>query len=457
MSRVCSRNPFTGAVVFEAAAAGAAGVAAAVARAAAAGPAWSATSVGERAAVLRRFADGVEGDADALADLIVAEVGKLRSEALGEVEWTALSARYYADHPPVVRRRWGALVRSRPLGVVAAVTPWNVPLVTPAWKWLPALMAGNTVVWKPSELSSGTAVAAERHLGEAGLPPGVLGTVLGGAEEGRALCADRRVRGISFTGSSAAGRAIGRQAADRFLPCALEMSGINVAVVFADADLDLAAECVAAASTAINGQKCTATRRVLVEAGVHGAFVDLLAARYAALRPGDPSSPGTTLGPLITQEARRRADEAVARAVRGGARVAGQAPPLSDVAAYAPATLLDGLAPDDPLRIEELFAPVVSVDAFAPGADVWTLANDTPYGLSAAVHTCDPGTAAAGLERLEAGIVALNRRGDAVDLEAPFAGVKDSGNGRPEGGEYVYASLTNAQAVYGAARGPGEG
>ncbi|MDQ3538793.1 MAG: aldehyde dehydrogenase family protein, partial [Actinomycetota bacterium] len=410
---------------------------------------WAAAPTEERAAVLRGFADLVEADAGELAELIVVEVGKLWSEALGEVEWTARSARYYADHPPPFDHRAGAIVRRRPLGVVAAITPWNVPLVTPAWKWLPALMAGNAVVWKPSELASATALAAVERLTRAGLPADVIVPVLGGGEAGDAVCGDRRVRGISFTGSTAAGRAIAALAAQRFAPCALEMSGINVAVVFADADLDLAVDCVAGASTAINGQKCTATRRVLVQRPVADEFVARLAHRYEALRPGDPLRETTTLGPLISPAASQRAQRAVAAAKRRGARVAARTAGLPDVAAAFPATLLTGLSSADPLRRHELFAPVTSVDDFDEADDVWDLANDSPYGLSAAVHTADPQTARTALDRLEAGVIAINRRGDAVDLEAPFGGVKESGNGRPEGGEYVYDSLTTLQAAYG--------
>jgi acyl-CoA reductase-like NAD-dependent aldehyde dehydrogenase len=451
VSSVVSRNPYTSEVVFSTAAAGRDEVDVSVGRAAAAAPGWAATPIQERAAVLRRFADLVEADATKLADLIVAEVGKLRSEALGEVEWTARSARYYADHPPAVDRRGGAVVRRRPLGVVAAVTPWNVPLVTPAWKWLPAVMAGNAVVWKPSELASATAVAAVDLLVQAGLPGGVVVPVLGGAETGQAVCADPRVRGITFTGSTEAGRTIAVLAAQRFVPCALEMSGINVAVVFADADLDLAVDCVAGASTAINGQKCTATRRVLAQRTVAEEFVARLAQRYEALRPGDPLRETTTLGPLISPTASERARLAVSAAQRSGARVAGRSPGLEDVPAAFPATLLTGLSTGDPLRRQELFAPVTSVDAFDEADGVWQLANDSPYGLSAAVYTGDAATAGKALERLQAGVIAVNRRGDAVDLEAPFGGVKDSGNGRPEGGEYLYDTLTTHQATYGTA------
>ena len=447
-----SRNPTTGDVVFTAEAAGAAETDAAVSRALAASRDWARTPVAERAGILARFADVVERDEDELAALIVAEMGKRIGEARGEVEWTALSARWYAEHPPRVERRGEALVHARPLGVVAAITPWNAPLITPAWKWLPALVAGNCVVWKPSERATAIALAAGGLLREAGLPADVLQILPGGPDTARALCANDDVAGVHFTGSTRAGRAIAETVAGRFARCALEMGGLNVALVFPDADLHLAADCIAAAATAINGQKCTATRRVLVERSVHDDLIDLLGERWEALVLGDPADEATSLGPLISPAAREAAESELARAVAAGARVVARAPEAADGVdprSFFRAALLADLARDDPLRAEELFAPAVAIDPFDAAETAWSAANASRYGLSAAVYTADPAIAAAASERLTTGVLAFNRRGDAVDLEAPFGGVKDSGNGLTEGGEYVYAGLTSLQAVYG--------
>ena len=450
---IASTNPATGVVVFETAAADSQDVARAVERAEAAAGEWAQRPVFERSDLLRRFARLVERDAAELAALIVAEVGKLKSEAEGEAEWTAISARWYADHPPRSVRRGGALVRPRPLGVIAAVTPWNAPLITPAWKWLPALVAGDTVVWKPSELSTGIAMAALERFHEAGLPCGVLQVLPGGPETARALVADPRIGGVHFTGSTNAGRAIAQAVAGRFVRCALEMGGLNVALVFSDADLDAAAADVAAAATAINGQKCTATRRVLVEADAAEAFIPLLAERFESLVPGDPAREATTLGPLITPAARDAAEREVARAVADGARIVARSPepPAGEIdrRAFFRATVLADLAPGDRLRSEELFAPVVSVESFSDVEAAWRSANASPYGLSAAVFTERADIHRDAAERLRTGILAFNRRGDAVDVDAPFGGVKESGNGLVEGGEYVYAGLTDLQAVYG--------
>ena len=448
-SRVVSRDPVTGAEVYVCQALDAAEVASAVRRALAAAPLWAATDVTVRRDVLRRFADLVEASKAELSELIVAEVGKRREDAQGEVEWTARSARWYADHPPADQTVEGVAVRRVPLGVIAVITPWNVPLITPAWKWLPALMAGNTVLWKPSELASATAARATELLGEAGLPVDVLQFVPGGADTAVALCADVRVAGVHFTGSTRTGRAINALVAPRFARVALEMGGINHAIVFPDADLDQAAEAIVASATALAGQKCTAVRRVLVHAEVAADLLDRLVGQIEALVPGNPADPATTLGPLISRSACQRAEEAVRSAQEEGARVAARSPAWSSAGSFFAATLLVGVADTDSLAVEEVFAPILSLDEFTDSDDVWERAGASGYGLSAAVYTRDPDVAAAAQQQLSVGVLALNRRSDAVGLQAPFGGRGMSGNGFPEGGMYAYGAVTDTVAVYG--------
>ena len=446
--RVRSTNPTTGAVVYDGPAATSRDIGEAVGRARAAQPDWARTPVTDRAAIMRRFAELVERDGAPLADLIVAEMGKRRAEAEGEVAWTADSARWYAAHPPTTQRLGTALVRRIPLGVIAVVTPWNVPLHTPAWKWLPALMAGNTVVWKPSELTPAVADQAARLLAEAGLPPGVLELMIGGRASGRTLVEDERIAGVHFTGSTATGRAIAATVASRLIPCALELGGLNAVLVFDDADIDHAADCIVAAGTSINGQKCTATRRVLVHTSVAGRLVDALADRIGALQVGDPAAPATDLGPLVTPDAVAAAREAVDSAERRGARVTASSTG-GDREEFFPATLLGEVPQGDPLGSHELFAPVISLERFRSDDEAWVRANAGPYGLSAAVHTRDHERIAAAPDRLATGVVGVNRRGDAVEQEPPFGGLGASGNGFPEGGEFVYSALTALQACYG--------
>ena len=445
MTDVVSRDPFTGERVFSAPAGD---PAAAVRRAAAVQPGWAARPVEQRAAALHRFADAIEADAARLAGLLVREVGKRRADAGGEVAWTARSARWYADHPPAEETAGGARVVRRPLGVVAAITPWNVPLVTPAWKWLPALVAGNAVVWKPSERATAVALAARELLHAAGIPEDALQVVPGGPGVARALAADERVAAVHFTGGEAAGRELAALAAPRFARVALELSGLNPAVVLADADLDLAADCIVACGTALAGQKCTATRRVLAAERVADALSARIAERIGRLRVGDPRDPDTDVGPLITAAARAAAEAEVARAYAAGAELLARAPAVSGDALFSPA-LLGGLAGDDPLRVRELFAPVLSIEPFGTPEEAWALANAAPYGLSAAVYGRDADLLAEAAARIRCGVLALNRRGDDVELEAPFGGRARSGNGQPEGGAYAYAALTDLQAVYG--------
>jgi len=448
MSAVASEDPFLREPVFSAPGTDAAAARAAAERAAAAQPEWESRPVCERARALDAFADAIDADAAALSALLVREVGKRRADADAEVAWTARSARFYAAHPPAEERAAGARIVRRPVGVVAAITPWNVPLITPAWKWLPALVAGNAVLWKPSERATAIAIAAGEHLHAAGIPEPILQVLPGDAATAQALAADERVGVVHFTGSEAAGRALARLATQRFARVALEMSGVNPAIVLADADLELAADCIVACGTALAGQKCTATRRVLVDEQVAGELTARLAERIAALRVGDPRDPATDVGPLICAEARAAAEAELGRAVAAGARVLARAEAPAGDALFAP-VLLGGLANGDPLRERELFAPVLSLDTFSTPLQAWAMANASPYGLSAAVYGRDPVRLAEAAAMVRAGVLAVNRRGDDVALEAPFGGRGRSGNGQAEGGEYVYGALTDLQAVYG--------
>jgi benzaldehyde dehydrogenase (NAD) len=271
----------------------------------------------------------------------------------------------------------------------------------------------------------------------------------GGPEAGQALCGDPRVSAIHFTGSTRTGRAIASAMAERLGRCSLELGGLNYAIVCADADLEHAADCIVAAAVSINGQKCTSTRRVLVESPAAGEVERLLAERLEALSPGDPRDAATSFGPLIRPAAREDAEQAVRRAVSAGARLVGESPEHAGPCSFR-ATLLADVVPGDPLRGRELFAPVLTLGAVPDLDTALAEASSSAYGLTAAVHSSHPDSLALAAERLPTGILALNRRGDAVELEAPFGGWRDSGFGAPEGGLYAYAGVTALQAVYGA-------
>lgn len=446
---VRSRNPVTGEVVYSTHSATPGELDAALVCAVDAWPSWAATPVAERAQVLATFADLVDEHRRRLATLITEEVGKRSADSLGEVEWTALSARWYAEHPPAEEEVAGVMVRRVPLGVIAAVTPWNVPLVTPSWKWLPALIAGNAVVWKPSELATGIAVEAVSLFEQAGLPPGLLQVLAGGADVAQSLCADPRVSGVHFTGSTSAGRAVNQLVASRFARVALEMGGVNAAVVFADADLDTAAEAIVASGTALSGQKCTAIRRVLVQREIAAELTDELRRRMEKLVVGAPERDGTDVGPMVSGSARRRAEATVEAAVRRGARVLATAARSDDATgeAFFVPVLLGDLPLGDPLSTQEVFAPILVLEIF-DGQDVWSRANASGYGLSGAVYTQDRGVVAEATRMLSVGVLAVNGRSDAVGLEQPFGGRGLSGNGRPEGGSYAYSAVTDTMALY---------
>lgn len=453
MVDVQSCNPVSGEVVFSTPAATHGDVDAALSAATEAWPAWASALMEERAQTLRAFADLLDENIDRLATLITQEVGKRSDDAYGEVRWTALSARWYADHPPADEEVAGVLVTRVPLGVIAAVTPWNVPLVTPSWKWLPALLTGNAVVWKPSELATGIAMEAASLFRSAGLPTGLLQVLPGGRDVAQELCRDPRVKGVHFTGSTLAGRAINELVAPRFARAALEMGGVNAALVFPDADLEQAADAIIASATALAGQKCTSIRLVLVHQDVAGELTGQLRARLEKLTVGLPDHDSTDVGPLISVEARKRAEQTLAAALeRGGSVLASAAQGEGAEAGtfFAP-MLLGGLPPGDPLTLEEVFAPILFLEVF-DSDDVWRRANASGYGLTAAVYTRDPQHVAEARRRLSVGILAVNGRSDAVGLEQPFGGRGSSGNGQPEGGPYVYSAVTDTVVVYGAAR-----
>jgi aldehyde dehydrogenase (NAD+) len=381
---------------------------------------------------------------------VISETGKRRAEAEAEVAWTATSLRWYGGHPPVSRSVDNVAIHRRPVGVVAAITPWNVPLVTPVWKLAPALMAGNAVVWKPSELATACALALSDCLTAGGVPDEVLHTTPGGAHAGDALCRDDGVHAVVFTGSTAAGRSIARAVAERLIPYSLELGGSNPAIVFEDADLDRAADDIVATVASLQGQKCTTTRRVLAAARVADELESELRRRIEALRMGDPRDPETTLGPLITPEAADRAKRAIAAARSRGATIAAESslaePRLPDT--FCPATLIRGLALDDPLWHEELFAPVLALRSFDEPETAWDLANDTPFGLSAAVYTASSDLMRRAGERVMSGTLVINGRSDHAQLDAPFGGRKLSGHGAPEGGLFAYDATSEYQAVY---------
>ncbi len=443
-----SVNPFNGEVIGSLQPASHGDVDAAFEVAVAAQQGWAKLEAPERARTLRAFADLLDAERADFALLITMEMGKRLSDAEGEVEGASEIARWYADNPPPEEEAAGARVRRVPLGVVVAITPWNVPIVTPMYKLAPALMAGNAVLWKPSELSTQVAKRVTEMLHASGVPTEILHLLPGHGDLGRRLVADERASGVHFTGSGPVGKEIGGVAGARLATVALELGGSNPLIVLADADLERAAEAIVPSMLGNNGQRCTAVRRVIAQASIKDDLLDLLVDRVAAAAPGDPTAPATAIGPLVTAKAAARFEEELEGCLRSGATMAARAAQGAGEAAFPPA-LVAGLPELDAFRSRELFGPVALFDVATDDSDAVRLANATPFGLSAAVHGGDPERAQRLAEQIEAGVVGINRRTDALEIDPPFAGHKGSGNGIPEGGLYGYAGFTEFQALYG--------
>lgn len=396
---------------------------------------WARHSPQARAEVLQRAADILAERAQELARELVREEGKTLAEALNETTRTPANLRMYAGEAlrltgQTIATGDGSLVFTtrEPVGVVAAITPWNFPLNIPSRKLGPALAAGNGVVFKPSELTPGTAVALVRALLEAGLPAGAIALVHGGAEAGAALVADARVGAITFTGSSSVGAAIHR-ASRPWQRCQLEMGGKNPMVVLADADLDRAAALIARGAFGLSGQACTGTSRVIVDATVHDALVERLAAAARKMVVGDGLADGVDMGPLASaaqqEKVRRHLDRAIAD---GAVPRAGQEPlpPGTDNGHFVRPAVLTEVKPDSALAQQEVFGPVLAVLRVGSLDEALAVANDSEYGLSAGIVTGDLDRALTFARRVESGVVKINGATTGVAMNAPFGGMKNS-------------------------------
>ncbi|MFF8811284.1 aldehyde dehydrogenase [Streptomyces pactum] len=422
---------------------------AAVAAAKAAFPGWAATPRAERARLLRAIADGIDRRAEELAVVETADNGALlRSHRRGVMPRVAHNFRFFADrllaldHEDFTTRGHTNHVTWDPAGPCVLITPWNAPLMLATWKVAPALAAGNTVVLKPAEWTPLTASLLADIAAEAGLPAGVLNVVQGyGSEVGDALTAHPDVRRISFTGSVPTARHIAASAAAHLTPLSLELGGKSPLLVFADADLDLAAD-LAVEQYDNAGQVCLAATRLLVEESVAEEFTRRFLARASRLRQGDPRDEATDIGPTIHPRQLERVDGFVRRALADGARALIGGHRCGD-RYYAP-TLLTDVRQDSEIVQEEVFGPVLTLQTFGDEDEAVRLANDTAYGLAATVATGDPDRAERVTARLVAGTVWVNCF-FVRDLRAPFGGSRRSGIGR-EGGTWsfdFYCDLKN--------------
>jgi acyl-CoA reductase-like NAD-dependent aldehyde dehydrogenase len=406
---------------------------------------WAEMTPTQRGALMRRLGDLIARDAAKLAATEVRDNGKLLAEMQGQLNYIPQWFYYYgglADKIqgttlPLDKKGYFAFTRNEPVGVVAAITPWNSPLLLATWKIAPALAAGCTIVIKPSEFTSASTLEFAELFDEAGFPPGVFNVVTGfGAEVGSALVEHPLVSKISFTGSDTTGRLINEKAARHLKHTAMELGGKSPNVVFEDADLEQAVFGAISGIFAATGQTCIAGSRLLVQNSIHDAFVEKLLAVARTARMGDPMDPDTQVGPVTTQPQYRKVLDYIdiarnegAQAVLGGSK--GDAPECGKGWFVQP-TIFTGVRNDMRIAQEEVFGPVLSVIRFEDEADAVRIANDVRFGLAAAVWTKDIGRAIRMSERLQAGTVWINTY-RAVSFMAPFGGYKDSGLGRENG------------------------
>nr|WP_244240263.1 aldehyde dehydrogenase [Achromobacter agilis] len=406
--------------------------------------AWRNMLPHQRAAILRRIADGMDANASVLARLQMIENGKVWAECKAQVASAAATFRYYAGvcetlcaevTPP--RGNYLSMTHYEPYGVVVAITPWNSPLTMEAQKVAPALAAGNAVILKPSEVTSSPALVLGRIALEAGLPPGILNVVTGlGSTVGRRLVEHPGVRMVSFTGGTASGRAIAHAAAEKLMPVALELGGKSPHIVFADADQDAAIDGVIGGIFEGSGQSCVAGSRLYVQRSIAESFIAKLVARAGQLKVGLPDAEGAQMGPIASFAHRGRIESMVETARREGAQVltGGERPDgaaLSAGAFYRP-TVLGGLSREAQAVREEIFGPVLCALTFDDEDDLVEQANDSAYGLASGIWTADYRRAWRVAGRLEAGSVWINTYKQ-LSISTPFGGFKQSGIGREKG------------------------
>jgi acyl-CoA reductase-like NAD-dependent aldehyde dehydrogenase len=409
------------------------------------GKEWRGLTATARGHLLRRLADLIAADADRLAAIETRDNGKLITEMRAQLRYIPQWYHYFgglADKVegrviPIDKPGMVNFTREEPLGVVAAITPWNSPLMLAAWKLAPALAAGNTVVWKPSEFSSVSALEFGKLFEQAGFPPGVVNILTGfGSEIGEALVTHPRVAKVAFTGGDRTGAGVYALAARSIKPVTLELGGKSANIVFADASLDNAVRGAVAGIFAATGQTCIAGSRALVHRSIHDEFVDKLVALGKTARMGDPAVDTTQVGPITTRPQHAKVLDYIGIAKGEGATcVLGGRPasrPECGNGWFVEPTVFTAVKPDMRIAQEEVFGPVLSVIPFADEEEAVAIANDTQFGLAAGVWTQNIGTAFKMAERLEAGTVWVNSY-RATSFLSPFGGYKRSGIGRESG------------------------
>ena len=430
----------------------------AVAAARAAFPAWSRTTVQNRADILDRIGSEILDRRAEIADLLAREEGKTLKEATGEVVRAGNTFKFFAgealrapgEFPGSVRTGVDVIVSREAVGIVALITPWNFPIAIPSWKIAPALAFGNCVILKPADLVPGCAWLLADIIHRSGIPAGVFNLVMGRGRELAGVLVGPGVDAVSFTGSTGVGASVLKAAADHNIRSQLEMGGKNPLIVLADADLDVAVEVACEGSYGATGQRCTASSRLIVEDGIHDAFVERLKDRLGRIVVGDARDQATTMGPVVSEAQLAQdlryvelAQQEGGHLVFGGEQVERATPGY-----YMSPALITETSAEMTINREEVFGPVVSIIRANGYETALKLANETPFGLSAGICTSSLGYAMDFRRNAQAGQVMVNLPTAGVDYHVPFGGRKASSHGSKEQGRSAVEFYTTTKTAY---------
>jgi aldehyde dehydrogenase (NAD+) len=431
----------------------------AIAAAKSAFPQWSKSGIQQRYEILKKASDEILARKDELGRLLSREEGKTLAEGIGETVRAGQIFAFFAGEAlriageliPSVRPGVEVTMQRDPLGVVGLITPWNFPIAIPAWKLAPAIVYGNTVVFKPADLVPGCAWAIADILHRAGLPKGVLNLVMGkGSVVGQAILDSPDVTAISFTGSVDTGKRVAKASAEHMRRFQLEMGGKNPLVVLDDADLKTAVECAANGAFFSTGQRCTASSRLVVTEGIHDKFVGALVERMQALNVDDAVKEGTHIGPVVDANQLKQDEDYIAIGRKEGANLAwgGERLNRSTPGFYLQPALFTETTNDMRINREEIFGPVASVVRVKNYDEALAVANDTPFGLSSGICTSSLKHATHFRNNAEAGMVMVNLPTAGVDYHVPFGGRKGSSYGPREQGRFAVEFYTTVKTTY---------
>lgn len=452
-----SRNPATEELVAPVASSAHEDVNAAVDAAKQAYKSWRLTPAPRRGEILYRVAQLLADRKEALAQLLTQEMGKVIAEARGDVQEAIDMAFFMGGEgrrlsgytsPVEMPNKFGMAVRDS-VGVVGLITPWNFPIAIPSWKSLPALISGNTIVFKPAEDTPKLGAEFVRIFEEAGLPPGVFNIVHGAGAVGDAIVSHPDIRIISFTGSTTTGTTVYTKAASMGKKVSLEMGGKNAIIVMDDANLDLAVESIVWSAFGTTGQRCTATSRVLVQSGIKSRLIEAVAARTKTLRLGYGIDETVDVGPLINQRALEKVTDYVEVGKSEGARaIVGGSKPIMDRGYFYTPTVFVDVTRSMRIAREEIFGPVLSVIEVKSLEEAVDVNNDSPYGLSSSIFTENVNAAFQAIRDLTTGIVYINHGTTGAEIQFPFGGTRGTGNGMREAGQTALDTFTEWKSVY---------